>query len=332
MKRVIGVSEIANDIMKEVCQLSFQGELEKITKLNMNSIKYQSLSDGQIDQLALKIALLPSGYRNILFFQYCFNSTPAETDKILEIENAIDKLPYVQKMLSGIMGLQDSWIDDDSMGKACQMVLIETTKDYENAEVLHKPNYSKDFRRRLKDIKIKQNLNNIPMLIAKRVAVFILVSILSLSAALVVNIDAQEKMFAWIIKVYPKFSIFTQQNIDGDNTLVKLTSLKINYIPKGFELVDIHEGRKMLIYNYLSEKNQELTIKFFDLSGEGKSYYDTEGVEIEEIMFKGSGAYTWETDALTYFIWHQDGIECHISGNLNKEVIIRIAENVSKQI
>ena len=108
MKRVIGVSEIANDIMKEVCQLSFQDELEKITKLNMNSIKYRSLSDRQIDQLALKIALLPSEYRNILFFQYCFNSTPAETERVLGIENAISKLPYVQKMLSGIMGLEDS--------------------------------------------------------------------------------------------------------------------------------------------------------------------------------------------------------------------------------
>ena len=216
------------------------------------------------------------------------------------------------------------------MEKACQIVLIETTKDYEDAEVLYKPNYSKDFRRRLKDIKIKQNLNNIPILIAKKVAVFILVSILSLSATLVVSVEAREKMLGWIIQVYPKFSIFTQQNIDGDNTLVKLTSLKINYIPKGFELVDIHEGRKMLIYNYLSEKNQELTIKFFDPSGEGKSYYDTEETEIEEKMFKDSRAYMWETDVMTYFVWHQDGIECHISGNLNKEEIIRVTENILK--
>lgn len=34
----------------------------------MNSIKYQSLSDEKVDQLSIKIGLLPLEYRNILFF------------------------------------------------------------------------------------------------------------------------------------------------------------------------------------------------------------------------------------------------------------------------
>ncbi|WP_077368991.1 hypothetical protein [Anaerosalibacter sp. Marseille-P3206] len=148
------MSEIANNIMKEVCQLSFQNELETITKLNMNSIKYQSLTDEQVDQLAIKIGLLPLEYRNILFFRYCFNNPPSKTEKILEIENVIGKLRYIQKMLSAFIGLKDSWINDNSMKKACEIALIEDTKDYDNTLALHKPNYSKSFRRKLKDIKI----------------------------------------------------------------------------------------------------------------------------------------------------------------------------------
>ncbi|HHX62356.1 MAG TPA: DUF4367 domain-containing protein [Epulopiscium sp.] len=320
----------ANDMMKEVCQLSLQNEFKRIAKLNISNIKYQSLSSGQAQQLARKIALLPSEYRNILLFHYCFNSIPNEIDKVLEIENAISKLPYVQKMLSGLMGLEDLWIDEGSMQKASQIVLTEMAKDYENVEVLHRPDYSKEFRQKLKTIKIKRNPKRMLMLMAKRAAVFILVCILSISAALVVNVEAREKMLGWIIQVYPEFNIFIQQNINDDNDLVKLTDLRINYIPEGFELMDIHQGRKMLIYDYLSVDNKVLTIKFSDPSSEGKSYYDIEGVEIEEIMFKGSEAYTWETDVMTYFLWHQDGIECHISGNLNKEEIIRVAENISK--
>jgi hypothetical protein len=146
---------MANNILKEVFQLSLQDELERMIKLNMNSIIYQSLSDEEVEQLAIKIDLLPLEYPSILFFRYCFNNTPSETDKILEIENSIGKLRYIQKMLSGLIGLNCSWIDDSSMERACKVALIEDTKDYSNTPILHKPNYSRAFRRNLKDIKIK---------------------------------------------------------------------------------------------------------------------------------------------------------------------------------
>lgn len=321
---------MANNILKEVFQLSLQDELERMIKLNMNSIIYQSLSDEEVEQLAIKIGFLPLEYRSILFFRYCFNNTPSETDKILEIENSIGKLRYIQKMLSGLIGLNCSWIDDSSMERACKVALIEDTKDYSNTLILHKPNYSRAFRRNLKDIKIKQNPNNILMIIAKRAAVFIFVSILSFSAVLAVNAEAREKVFDWIIEVFEKFSIITPQGIDEDINSVELISLKVNYIPTGFELADIHKGRNMLVYDYLGENNQKLTIKLFASSGENKSYYDTEGVEIEEIIFKGFKAYTWITDEMIYLIWHQDGNEYHVIGNLNKVELLEVAENISK--
>lgn len=316
--------------MKDLCQLSLQYELEGISKLNMNNIIYQPLSDDQINELAIKIGLLPLEYRNILLFRYCFNNTSSETEKILGIENSIGKLRYVQKMLSNFMGLKNSWIDDRSMGEACQIVLKKNIKDYDNVEITHKPNYSKNFRRKLKDIKIRQNPTNIIMLVGKRVAIFILVCILSFSAVLAVNTDAREKMFKWIVEVFPEFSIFISQNIDQDNSSVELASLKIHYIPKEFELVDIHHGHNMLIYNYLADNNQELIIKFFNSSGEGKSYYDTEDIKIDEVIINKSQAYIWQTDETTYLIWYQDGIEFHISGNLNQDEILKIAENILK--
>lgn len=321
---------MANNILKEVCELSLQDELQTVTKLDMNSITYQSLSDEQVNQLAIKIGLLPSEYRNILFFRYCFNNTPSETDKILEIQNAIGKLRYIQKMLSVLMGLKSSWIDDNSMERACRIALIEDIKEYNDTPILHKPNYSKIFTRKLKDIKIKQNPDNIFMLLAKRIAIFILVCILSFSTVLAVNAEAREKVFDWIIEVFEKFSIITPQYIDEGNNSVELTSLKISHIPIGFELSYIHEGRNMLVYDYLGENNKKLTIKLFASSGENKSYYDTEGIEIKEIIFKGVQAYMWQTNEMIYLIWHQDGIECHIIGNLNKDEILQVAENISK--
>src|SRR5699024_6785987 len=119
-----------------------------------NSIIYQSLSDEEVEQLAIKIGLLPSEYRSILFFRYCFNNTPSETDRLLEMENSIGKLRYIQKMLSALMEINNSWIDDNSMERACKIALSEDTKHYSNIGILHKPSYSNDFRRKLKDIKI----------------------------------------------------------------------------------------------------------------------------------------------------------------------------------
>jgi len=33
---------------------------------------------------------------------------------------------------------------------------------------------------------------------------------------------------------------------------------------------------------------------------------------------------------MTYLIWCQDGIECHVSGNLDKDEVIKVAENIEK--
>lgn len=329
MRKVETMSNTTENIMKDVCELSLQVELQKIAELDISKIVYQSLSAEQINQLARKIGLLPFEYRSILFFRYCFNNTPSETNKILEIENAKSKLRYIQKMLSCFMGLENSWVDDKSMKEACQLALTENMKDYDNIEILHKPNYSNAFRRKLKDIKIVQSHTTIFRLIAKRAAIFILVCIISFSAVLAVNAEAREKFFDWIIETFPKFSIFTHQGSEENNNSVELTSLKINYIPKGFELTDTKKGRKMLIYNYVAKDNQKLTILFAS-SGYGKSYYDTENVKMEEFNFKESKAYIWQTDKMTYLIWQQDGIECRISGNLNKDEILKVAENISK--
>lgn len=324
------MSKIAENVMKSVCKLSMDNDFQNLYKLNISNIEYQSLSTKEIGQLARKIEILPLEYRNILFFRYCFNSSPLDTDKILDINDSIGKLRYIQKMLSGIMGLENVWIDENSMMDACRFALKEYTKDYDELEMIYNPNYSMTFRRKLKGIKIKQNLSSISMSVGKRVAIFILVCFLSLSALLTVNAEAREKVFNWVVQRFPRFSIFIPQGMDEVNDSTELTALKINYIPTGFELMDSHEGRTMLIYDYWIEDNHNFAIKFFNLPSEGRSYYDTENIVVEEITVKESQAYIWEADEIVYLIWYQDGIECHIVGNLNQDEILKIAENISK--
>lgn len=128
MRMVIRLSKTIDINMKDVCELSFQDELKKINDLDNNNIIYESLTKEEINRLAKKIELLPFEYRNILFFRYCFNSTPFETDKILKIENSKNKLFYIQKMLSNLMGIENSCIDNNSMEEACHIALSANKK------------------------------------------------------------------------------------------------------------------------------------------------------------------------------------------------------------
>ncbi len=189
------------------------------------------------------------------------------------------------------MDLGNSWIDDNSLKKVCEIVLIEDTKDYDNIEVLHQPTYSKFFRQKLKDIKSPQKPNKIFLIMAERVAIFILVCFLSFSTVLAVNIEICERFFDWVVVTFPKLSIFIPQNINKDIDTIDLKLLKNNYIPSGFKLTNVDEGNNMLIYNYFSEDDKKLDISFFESSRKGELFYDTENIEIEEFIFKESNAY-----------------------------------------
>ena len=149
-----------------------------------------------------------------------------------------------------------------------------------------------------------------------------------LLCGLAINVDAREKFFDWIIETFPKFSIFIPKNNNVGNYSAELASFEINYIPTGFGLVNRHKGHNMLIYNYETENNQRLDIRLFSSNSKGQSYYDTENIEIEEFILKKSNAYMWKIDGITYLIWYQDGIECNISGNVDKDEAIKIAENI----
>lgn len=327
----MGMSDTRSSTLKDIFELSLQTEMKKIGELDRNRIVYQSISEEQVNHLVGKIVLLPFEYRSILFFRYCFGNSASEMENILGIQNSEEKLCYIQKMLSHLIGFKDSWIDEESMKKASRLALKNDMVEYKKMEPPEKPKYSSSFRKKLKGIRIKGNLSNIILSIGKKVAIFILVCILSLSAVLTVNAKAREKFFRWIVETFSEFSIFTSQGLDEEDVFIELDSLEINYIPIGLDMEIIHEGRRILVYNYLGENDEKVTVKFIHPLSGGKAYYDTENAEIKEITFKESQAYTWQTDSMAYLIWYQDGIECHVSGSVDIDEIFKVAENIVKK-
>ena len=94
----------------------------------------------------------------------------------------------------------------------------------------------------------------------KAVAVAAITITLLFSTAMVTNAKIREKVIAWIVETFEKYSIFELQS-DGENTKPDLQSYKPTYLPDGAELKNTVEQPEMLAYEYAI--NESVILIFF---------------------------------------------------------------------
>lgn len=304
----------------------------KIKREKEKSYKIQELSSTQIEGLAEKIEGLPQEEKIILMDRYLYKSGPKELEKTFGIKKAEEKLPYITRTLSILMEIEaENIIDDKSFEVACQKLLEKETKKIEAYQKTRtKIKYSKDHKRKLKNIGI--SLDEKWMTGLKRAAIFFLVVTSALGLFLTSNAEAREKLFDWIIQDFGKYSIFTPEKIRTDYIeKLSINDLKINYIPEGFKLVDVKEGRSIKIFQYKNKEKQFFYVKFNKITSEDmQTRLNTEEAILKKITLKGSNGKFWSKGNENYLIWQQNGIECFISGNISRKEIIKTAENISK--
>lgn len=318
-----------NEIFSKAAKYSYEKELKELSTLNLEEISYKILSEEEIIKLSEKILALPIEYKNILFSRYSFNLTPKETEKTYEIVDAKAKLLYIRRLLSRSLNLKGTWIDDTSMELASNMALKGYTGELNEENFKEKPKYSRNFKKSIRDLNIK--IENKFARIAKRVAMIFLVVGISFTLFLATNVQAREKFFDWIVEKYEQYSIFTPEAINEDYIdKVDIDELKINYIPDGFELDNVQKGKVSMIYKYINIDEQFFYLQINEVMSIAESHSkDTENAEMESIFIKDSEAFYWEHD-IKYLLWQQNGVECFISGNIEKDELIKIAENISK--
>ena len=329
MRKVMKMSNTFDSLIRDVCKQALENDITKLDRFDINDTPPQTLTAEKILTLAQKITALPLEYKNTLFFRYCFGFSSEDADAVLETAHSAGRLRYIRNMLSHFMGLDGAVVDDHSMKMACETAL-STYVVQEIPEVLQIPKYSNAFRKKLKVIKTAQKSTNMVITLMKRVAVFILVCVISLSTALVANAKLRERFMNWVIETFPKFSIFTTQSTEFPATMVlKQDSIVFGYLPEGYGISDVSQGRNMLKYNFLSgDGNKKLSISFIISEAGIKSYFNTENAEVQCISIRNSEAYTWKTDKMTYLLWAQGDIKCQIFGNIDYNELIKIAEYV----
>ncbi|NLD16893.1 MAG: DUF4367 domain-containing protein [Tissierellia bacterium] len=320
-------NKIEEKISKAV-KSSHEMELEELSRLDLEKISYEILSPEKIEKLSKRILALPIDYKNILFAKYSFNLTPTNTEEIYEIKNAKDKLIFIKRLLANAINLEEKWIAEESLKSAVEIALIEYTKIPE--DIIEKPKYTRSFKRTMREINIKVEKSY--MRIVKRVAMFILVLGMTLSIVLGTNVKAREKLFGWAIEKFQEYSIFTPDKIDEDYVdKAEIGELKINYVPDGFELTQVHDLDNMIGFEYINKSGSVIHITFTLLSSELETKkINTEDSEIVTKETKGNLSYYWEKDGRKYAMWQQNGIECIITGELSDNEMNKIIENISK--
>lgn len=317
------------DKLSNAVNSSYEKEILELENLDLKEISYQTLTEEEIKELSKKILSLPLEYKNILFSRYSFKLTPKETESSYDIINSKGKLLYIRRLLSRSLKLKGKWIDDTSMELASNMALKGYTGELNEEKFKEKPKYSRNFKKSIRDLNIK--IENKFARIAKRVAMIFLVVGISFTLFLATNVQAREKFFDWIVEKYEQYSIFTPEAINEDYIdKVDIDELKINYIPDGFELDNVQKGKVSMIYKYINIDEQFFYLQINEIMSIAESHSkDTENAEMESIFIKDSEAFYWEHD-IKYLLWQQNGVECFISGNIEKDELIKIAENISK--
>ncbi|MDW7669263.1 MAG: DUF4367 domain-containing protein [Bacillota bacterium] len=136
-----------------------------------------------------------------------------------------------------------------------------------------------------------------------------------------------------IIDTYQKYSLISHRKDIGNNFKSKLPDEWKEYyyptfIPDNFELITAEEfgNSKYLTF----ENNLDQYIKIIQSSMNFESQIDTEGATIIEIDVNGNEGMLIEKDNRLILIWNNDERIFRIQNNLDRNTILKIANNLEK--
>ena len=87
-------------LIRDVCKQALENDIATLERFDFNVALVIPLAAEEIPTLAQKISSLPLEYMNTLFFRYCFDFSPEDTDDMLETTHSVGRLRYVRNMLS----------------------------------------------------------------------------------------------------------------------------------------------------------------------------------------------------------------------------------------
>jgi len=282
----------------------------------------------QVFDLSKKILALPDDDISLLLLYYSFGLAFEDISSLLQLGNVKDKLKYADHLLATGIGLSKSeMIDNFSMRDACNSALDAYAKD-EDLDVV--PTYSRNFVREMQKLKLIRTHANIYINVLQKVAVIFLVIVISIGIAFGVNAQFRESVYRWFRDTFQQFTEFmltTNETSRSEPSFQELLMHRPIFIPDGYTLESIKELFPSVYFDFINTEGEMLTI-IGHLPNEAIVALNTEGAEVERVLFREEYAYYWTLDCISYFVFILDGYHFNIVGRLDREKIVKIAENI----
>ena len=253
-------------MLHEAAKASFEKDIEVRAAADNDAYSCVDLPKAKIRELSEKILHLPHQGITLLFSRYCFRLSPQETEKLFQIKNAKGRFRFYRDLLSSSMGLDsEQVVSDASLNHACKIAM----KDYLRTELKEDSAASSAEKSRTYIVFRR---------FGKAVAVAAITITLLFSTAMVANAQFREKVIAWVVETFEKYSIFELQS-DGENTQPDLQSYKPTYLPNGAELKNTVEQPEMIVYEYVINESSYFNILLS--KADARIYADAENTKIE---------------------------------------------------
>ncbi len=199
---------------------------------------------------------------------------------------------------------------------------ISFSEDFnEKMEKLFKQERKKEFLKKLSSV-------------SKRVAIFAVIIIFAISIV-AFSVEAfRVKIFNFFIDVKKEYTTFKKDevNLEDNNTnpvkaRILIGSYLLDYIPEGFELVESSSNAMMTRAKF---SNNNLTINLRIAPENLSISLDTEDTKNEKIDIDGKKCNYIERQNENYLLWYDNDKVVTLSGNITKEELIKIVQEIKK--
>ncbi len=208
-------------------------------------------------------------------------------------------------------------------------IVGELLEGYNGQEHIFSEKHKNDMKLLFEREKKLQSSKNTKMYLRRAAAIFI--AVIGISIATISSVSALKIRFLNFISEITKQDTtirFTDEDEKSSSyNSYKFENVTFAYMPEGFKLEDSTKAGKSLSLGF--KGNDE----YFDLhvqSLEASLSIDTENSLVRELRINGKKALYSEKDNSRILVWYDDDNAYILTGNIEENQLIKIAENINK--
>lgn len=163
--------------------------------------------------------------------------------------------------------------------------------------------------------------------LGKRIAIITIILLTVLAPVL--SVEAMRRPFYnFVITVYDKFtSIIFQEDTGSESPTTLEKIFEPEFVPEGYTLYEEIDLVLAIQVIYANEDGNEIIFEQYVASA-GKLGIDTEGGSMEKLQLEGNEFIFVSNKGCNQLIWINNGYGYHISGSIDKDTMIKMAQSI----